>query len=240
MTIQLTEQKLFDYINCPCKYDLKYNMNIVIQEDITINSLLKQVSNYFYMYVLNNLKTPTLNMLTNKFESLFKSYVDIFSAKQYSESLFLLRNFYNWACSSQIAVIDSGIKYVISHNGIILEGIMNPIAINKDKRLEFLLMNFSSRSPEQLEIDTKLKYSIDMLAFNDSNKDHSVQATKIHNVKSGKDLITTRNSNDFERLYSSIEGVAKGIENNIYYPRESHMCTMCAYRHYCRGWKREA
>lgn len=239
MQISITEQQFFDYIFCPCKYDIKYNKKIIIQNPITINNLLNQASKYFYMYVMNNLKTPTMNMLTTKFESLFKPYADIFSSKQYNDALFSLRNFYNWACDAQVAVVDSDVKYVISHEGLVLEGIMNPIAINKVKHLEFLIMNYSSRIPEQLEVDTKLKYSIDMMAFNNSNKDFKVLATKIHNIKSGKDIVTTRNQNDYDRLLSSLKGVAQGINSNIYYPRESHMCASCSYKNYCRGWTKE-
>lgn len=239
MPIKITEQQFFDYITCPVKYDLKYNHKINIKDDITVNTLLNQVSSFFYMYVMNNLKTPTFTIITNKFESLYKSHLEMSNTKQYNDGLFKLRNFYNWACDGQVAVIDSNIKYSITHNDIMIEGVMNPIAINKDKHLEFLIMNYSSRTPDQLEVDTKLKYSLDMLAFNDSNKEHQVMATKIHNVKSGKDLITSRNKTDYNRLLSSLDGVSKGIQNDIYYPRESHMCSMCTYKNYCRGWNKE-
>ena len=237
MPISLTEQQLFDYITCPAKYDLKYNKKIVIDDPFSINSILNKVSKFFYFYVVNNLKTPTMTTITVKFESLMKPYMDITSNKQYTDALFEIRNFYNWACSNQIAVIDSDIKYLIKHKDIVLEGIMNPVAINKDKNLEFLIMNYSTRTPDQLEIDTKLKYSIDMMSFNSSNKDNKIRATKIHCVKSGKDLITSRTDNDYNRLLSTIEGVAAGINNNIFYPRESHMCQQCSYRNICRGWK---
>ena len=236
---KITEQQFFDYIVCPCKYDLKHNRKLIINDKISIPKILNQVSKFFYTYVLNNLKTPTMNQLTKKYESIFKEYGETLSSQQYNDGLFLLRNFYNWACSNQIAVIDSDSKYTISHNGVILEGIMNPIAINKDKQLEFLIMNFSKKTYDQLDIDTKLKYSIDMMAFNDANKDHKIVATKIHNVKSGKDLITSRNMNDYDRLLSTIENVAKGINNKIFYPRESALCSSCSYKNLCRGWKKE-
>lgn len=237
MQINITEQQFFDYISCPAKYDMRYNKKINIADKFSINSLLKNATNYFYFYVTNNLKTPSLNMLTSKFESISKPYMDIISPKQYTDALFLLRNFYNWACSNKVAVIDSGVKYVFTHNETIIEGIMNPIAINENKDLEFLIMNFSSRSADQLEVDTKLKYSLDMFSFNHANKDNKIVATKIHNVKSGKDLITTRNDNDYNRLLTAVDGVASGIKNNVYFPHESHMCQNCSYRNYCRGWK---
>jgi hypothetical protein len=235
--MKITEQQFFDYISCPLKYDMKYNKGIVIDDKFSVNNILIKVTNYFYMYVINNLKTPSMNQLTTKFESLIKPYMNIISNKQYTDALFLLRNFYNWACSNKIAVIDSDVKYLFSHNGNIIEGVLNPIAINKDKNLEFLIMNFSNRVPDQLEIDTKLKYSLDMLAFNSSNKDKKIYASKIHCVKQNKDFTTTRNENDYSRLLSTIDNVCKGIENNIYFPHETHMCQQCQYRNLCRGWK---
>jgi hypothetical protein len=237
MPTNLTEQQLFDYIFCPAKYDLKYNKKIIIEDSFSINNILNKVSKYFYLYVVNNMKTPTMNMISSKFDSLMKPYMDITSNKQYTDALFQLRNFYNWACSNQIAVIDSDVRYVIRHKETIIEGVMNPIAINKNKKLEFLIMNFSSRIPDQLELDTKLKYSIDMMSFNSSNRDNKIYATKMHCVKSSKDFVTSRTDNDYNRLLSTIEGVTTGITNKAFYPRESHMCNNCTYRSLCRGWK---
>lgn len=237
MPINLTEQQFFDYIFCPAKYDLKYNKKIIIEDPFSINTVLNKVAKYFYFYVVNNLKTPSLNTITTKFDSLMKPYMDIVSQKQYTDAVFQLRNFYNWACSNQIAVIDSDVRYLVKHKDVILEGIMNPVAINKDKNLEFLIMNFSSRVPDQLEVDTKLKYSIDMMSFNSSNKDNKIFATKVHCVKSGKDFTTSRTENDYNRLLGTIDGVAAGIANKAFYPRESHMCQNCQYRNLCRGWK---
>jgi hypothetical protein len=233
----LTEQQFFDYIYCPAKYDLKYNKKIVIEDTFSINTVLNKVAKYFYLYVVNNLKTPTMNIITSKFDSLMKPYMDMVSNKQYTDAVFQIRNFYNWACSSKVAVIDSDVKYLIKHKDIILEGVMNPVAVNNDRKLEFLIMNFSSRIPDQLEVDTKLKYSIDMMSFNSSNKDNKIYATKVHCVKSNKDIITSRTDNDYNRLLATIEGVANGISNKIFYPRESHMCSNCTYRNICRGWK---
>ena len=93
MQINITEQQFFDYISCPAKYDMRYNKKINIADKFSINSLLKNATYYFYFYVTNNLKTPSLNMLTSKFESISKPYMDIISSKQYTDALFLLRNF---------------------------------------------------------------------------------------------------------------------------------------------------
>ena len=114
---------------------------------------------------------------------------------------------------------------------------MHPIAVTKDNQLELLLVNFSGKTPNQLELDTKLKYTIDMLAWNRANKDMQIVGTRMHLVKQNKDLYTTRSINDYERLKSSINGIDKSIQYELYYPRETYMCNSCAYRNYCRAWK---
>lgn len=234
--MNITEQQFFDYIKCPALYDLKYNHNIEINEIPTIPQILEKVAKYFYMSLLNNKKPPTLDQLNKKFESLTQPYMSYINNNKYVEACFQIRNFYNWACSNKVVVIDPSARYTIAHKGDILEGIMNPIAINKNQQFEFLIANFSTKKPDQFDIDKKLKYSIDMYAYNQSSKDSSIIATNIHHIKSGTSYTTTRNSIDYQRLISSFEGVVKGIEANAFYPRESNMCNQCPYKHYCRGW----
>ena len=234
--VNITEKQFFDYISCPAKYDFIYNKKIIINEKFRLSNILIRISNFFYIYLLDNKKPPTLNTLFNKYESIYKKYEDIISSKEYSEGLFYIRNFYNWACNNKIAVISTDSSYELVYKNIRLTGILNPIAINNGKKLEFLIMNYSKRGTDQLEADMKLKYTIDILAFNNSYR-RDISAIKIHDVKSSKDIITVRNNTDYERLYSTLEGVSKGITSNVYFPHETHMCTSCQYRHLCKGWK---
>lgn len=234
--MKLTEQQLFDYLYCPVKYYLKYKAKIVVPEEVTVNKLLTQVTKFFYNSVANG-KLPTLRQMQTKLDSLCEANQEIVSSKKAVEMWAQVYNFYNWACDNKVAVVDTDTKYAITLGEHIVEGTMNPIALTPNKQLESLIVNFSSRTPDQLEVDTKLKYTLDTLAFNNANKDMKIQATKIHLLKQNKDLISTRNANDFDRLRSTVNNVAKSIQNELYYPRETHMCTSCNYRNYCRAWK---
>lgn len=234
--LNLTEEQFFDYINCPALYDFKYNKNIKINKSIKITNILSSISNAYYLYVLNNKNVPSLSYLTKKYESIYLKHKEEIPEKKFTEGLLLLRNFYNWACDEKIIVIESDAKYNLIYKDIKLEGTMNPIAINKNKQLEFLILNYSSRNIDQLELDTKLKYTIDIMSFNNEFKDNKIYGIKYHNVKNNKDLIATRSNIDFERLKSTLLGVYSGIKNNSFYPRESHMCTNCSYRMLCKGW----
>lgn len=234
--MKLTEQQLFDYSYCPVKYYLRHKCKIDIAEVPTTNRLLSQVAKYFYTS-LSNGKLPSLKQMQSKLDSICEANIEFIDSKKAVELWGHVYNFYNWACDNKVAVVDTDTKYTIAMGEHIVEGVMNPIALTKDKQLEILLVNFSGKVPEQLELDTKLKYTLDTLAFNQANKDMQIVGTKMHLVKQNKDLYTTRSINDFERLKSSINGIAKSIQHELYYPRETYMCNSCTYRNYCRGWK---
>lgn len=235
--LKITEQQFFDYIKCPALYDMKYNKRIVLSDEQFLNNKLKAVARFFFMIILTKLKAPSFNSLSTKFENLCREDIDLIDNKKYIDSLFKLQNFYNWACDKKIAVFDLDTKYEIPCDNAVFEGVMNPVAINNKKQIEFLDLNFSSRNTDQLSADNKLKYSIDMFAFNTIHIDQKAYGIKIHDVKSNKDILTFRDKNDYDRAISAINNVATGIINNVYYPRESHMCTSCAYKNFCKGWR---
>lgn len=234
--MRITEQQLFDYMFCPVKYYLKYKSKIVVQEEVTVNKLLTQITKFFYTSVANG-KLPSLKQMQNKLDALCEANREIITPKKSIEMWAQVYNFYNWACDNKIAVIDTDTKYAITLGEHVVEGTMSPIAMTSNNRLELLIVNFSNRVPDQLEIDTKTKYTLDIMAFNNANSDMKIDATHIHLLKQNKDLYTTRNSNDYERLNSTVNNIAKSIQYELYYPKETHMCTSCNYRNYCRAWK---
>lgn len=236
--LNITEQQFFDYISCPAKYDMKYNKRINIEHQFKVSDLLIQVSHFFYTFVINFKKLPTLRKLTDKFDSLAKPYRDQINSTEYTNCIFQIQQFYNWACSCKLAVIDVNSKYVLRHKDMVIEGILNPIAINKDKRLEFLICSFNKRMPEELELNMKLKYTLDMYAFNKTFPDKQIHGLRYHFNKTNKEILVGRNSNDYARLNSTLDGVYAGITNKVFFPHETHQCMQCEYRYYCRGWKK--
>lgn len=234
--MRLTEQQLFDYNFCPVKYYFRHVAKIHVADIPTTNKLLTQVAKYFYTSLTNG-RLPTLKQMQSKLDSICEANIEHVDSKKAVELWGYVYNFYNWACDNKVAVVDTDTKYTIAIGEHIIEGVMNPIALTKNKELEILLVNFSGKTPDQLELDTKLKYTLDTFAFNQANKDMKIIGTRMHLVKQNKDLVTARTINDYERMKSSVNGIAKSIQLELYYPRETYMCNSCNYRNYCRGWK---
>lgn len=232
----LTEQQLFDYIECPLKYYLKNKMGITVEEPVNDKMLLNHVTNYFYNMVANG-KLPSLKQMQSKLDSICSKHQDYVTSKKSVELWSKVYAFYNWACDNKVAVIDTGMRYSLTLDKHVINGVMNPVA-NTNNNFEILIMNFSSRLPDQIEQDTKLKHTLDILAFNSiyESDGYEISGTRIHSVKLNKDLFTVRNSLDFKRLTKTINNVAFSIENDVYYPRETYMCKNCNYKNYCRSW----
>ena len=103
----ITEAQMFDYIMCPVRYDLAYTKGVRLSGKPTVKSLLTRVSNYFYLHILEHKDVPSLNLLSRKYESFYKKDFQNLTDKEYTDGLFMLRNFYNWACDEQLIVIRS-------------------------------------------------------------------------------------------------------------------------------------
>lgn len=235
--MKLTEQQLFDYIYCPAKFDMKYIKNIDLKDPVTMSNMLKIVSKYFYANLLNG-KICTVNDLKAKWDSVCKANASYFeNNKKVLEGMGLIINMINWASRNEIVLLDIDTKYNIVIDDIEFEGNMNPILASNNNKTEILISDFSSKMPDQIVIDMNLKNTIDAYAYKTLfNKD--IDCIRVHNMKNNTDFITMRNKDDYNRLVSTIKGVAAGIKNNVYYPREQILCTSCNARQYCKYWNK--
>lgn len=230
--MQLTEQQLFDYIDCPAKYHIKYNMKIDIQEEVSLPILLKKVSNYFYLNLMNGI-LPTINQIKKKWDTICEQY-QLDNKKVLTGWGYILK-LIQWAEEQKICVADVSARYMIALGKVQLIGNIETILVTPQKKVELLTTNFSEHAPNQIMVDMKLKYSLDALGFKQLY-DRSPDIQKIFSVKFGETLFTNRTEPDITRVTDTILNVSKCIENNLYYPRESTFCKSCNAKQYCKYW----
>jgi len=235
--VQITEQQLFDYISCPVKYDIKYNKGINIAEPISMNIILNKIFNFFSINLLNQ-TVLTPNQLKNKWDSICNLYPNYIDTKKNLTGLDYILRMYNWAKKNEITVLDIDTNYSITVDDIELQGCISaPIIAAPNKSLELLFMNFGNKIPSPYINNMKLIYTLYMYAFKYIyNKE--IIGSKIYFVKGDKVFKTTRSKNDFLRLEDTIRGVASGIRNNAFYPRENILCDVCKAKEYCKFWQR--
>lgn len=234
--MKITEQQMFDYITCPAKYDIKYNKRIDIRDEQTLPKLLNKVAKFFYLNLFNG-KVCTANELKAKWDSVCKANMDFIDAKKNLAGWGAIINLLNWAQRNQIVILDVDTTYSFVVDNVEILGQMDPILAIPGRGMELLITNFSDRLPDQIASDMKLKYSLDSLAF-EKVYNKELEGIRIHSVKADKDLFTRRGKMEYKRLEDTITSVAKGIENNIFYPREGPLCSNCSAKEYCKFWSK--
>lgn len=234
--MKLTEQQLFEYIFCPARYDIKFNKKIDIEEHISMPILLNKVSRYFFVNLLNG-KIPSIQELKSKWDSICTANLERVDAKTNIEGWGLIINMINWASRNKIVVLDMDTMYNISIGDVELSGQMGTILAAGNNKMELFVPNFSNKTPDQTEVDMKLKYTVDMYAF-EKTYNRELQGIHIKTFKNDKDLYSYRTHPDFIRLEDTITGVANGIKANAFYPRENVLCGSCRAREYCKYWQR--
>lgn len=229
---QITEQQLFDYINCPTLFDLKYNKKFQVNDVLTIKNLLYKTSVSYFTYLIMD-RHPTLDMLKRKWDTVCEKNEDRFSQDKLLDGMGLLHQFYLWAENENFNVLDLNTKYTIQLKEAEMNG-LSGLFISHDNMIELLVPDFSTRQPEQIYIDLKLKYSIDAYIFYRLHN-KMISGIRVHHVKSNKDYLSVRTFDDYLRVETTINNVAKGIKQNAFYPREVG-CHYCDAVSYCKGW----
>lgn len=232
--MQLTEQQLFDYIHCPAKYHIKYNMKIDLQEEVSLPKLLKKVSNYFFLNLLNG-KLLSIEQLKKKWDSICEQYSQFLDNKKIITGWGYIIKLTQWAEQQQLCIGDVSAPYMIPLKDIQISGNIETILVTPSKKVELLTTNFSDKSLDQLSIDMQLKHGLDTLGFRhiyNSNPD----IIKVYSVKYNETIFTNRIEPDITRVKDTIVNISKCIENNLFYPRESSFCNSCTAKQYCKYW----
>lgn len=232
---KITEQQLFDYMFCPAKYDIKYNMKIAIEEPRTLNSLVKIVEKYFYINLMNG-KLLSTDQLKRKWDSICEANLDFIDKNKVLKGISYILQFHRWAIDKKLPLVDTEIKYNIIVDNVELEGTTNPL-IAKNNNYYFLDVQFKSKIPDKTIIDSKIKYTIDTYAF-ESIYQKEPLGVEILKITDYTIIKTTRSSMDYNKLESTIKGISNGILHGAYYPRENILCTECNAKNYCRYWSK--
>lgn len=232
----ITEEEFFDYIDCPTKYEMKHIHNLDIPENKTMRKLISEVTNYFFASLYNQ-KVPSINTLKSRWDMVCENNTDFIDPKKSLEGLGIIVNLFNYAADKQLTVLSFNSTYNIdTNNKNRLVGVIeNPIITNDGETLELLVPYHSNKIPKTIELDTKLKFTIDATGFYESNGER-LEGINVLLLKRMEEFQTFRNYMDKERLSYAVDGVVKGIEAGAFYPRESVFCDSCGVRALCKFW----
>jgi hypothetical protein len=229
----IKEKEFFEYLKCPLRYVMLTN-GADIDGKKSVNQFIYSVVKHMYIHTLDNpISNPKI--FQNKWDSICPNNREIINPKNVIEGWGLIYRAYEYVKYNNIRFMDVDMQYnlEIPGTGVTLIGQLDPI-IDKGDHIEVLISSFSKKLPEKIDIDTKLKHTIDAYVLHQMFKKDVI--IKYHSYPLNKDIYTLRNKKDYDRLETIIKNVGIAISNNIIYPRDTYMCSSCVAREMCRAW----
>ena len=229
----LKEKELFEYIYCPVRYKLLKNGNM-FDEQKSFKKLCYEAINSYYNAKSNGLRADA-NTLKKKWDSIASHNTSILNPKKVLDGWGLLYRAYEYVdlYNVEFTAVNHSYSIEIPGTGVCLTGVLDPFII-RENYIEIFITCFDKQMPERIDIDTKLKHTIDAYAIKKLyNKDVVIN---YYVPSQGKTIQTLRSTQDFKKLESIVKNVGKAINANIIYPRETFMCSSCMARPICKAW----
>lgn len=227
----LSEQKFFEYMYCPMRYD--FICKGFAPTDASFNKHIYTVVKSLYLSTLDK-PCNNVNTLMTKWDKIaFDLQLD---SKKALEGRGNIINAFNYIYNNRIKFSDVDSSYMLEIPGskIAIQGQIDPF-IDKGDHIEVLISHFGKKQPDIANIEKKLKHTIDAYVLKQLYKKDVI--FKYHCFTTGKEYITTRSTRDFNRLEKIVTQVGTAIENNIIFPRETFMCSnSCCYVDLCKAW----
>ena len=183
---------------------------------------------------MNSGRAPGAHWLKTKLENECSGRHAL-EAKKVTESLGLLINFDRWANGSKFRVKDVNCGYEITIGKYSVNGCLD-IIIEDQTGVHLIYIDFSSKMPDQVLQYNRLKYALDIYAFQEQFN-MSPATSILYNVKYATELPLFNSDEDFFRLKSCILSICSSIENKLFYPHESVYCKECPNKTLCGTWK---
>lgn len=228
--IRLTQEAVQDYIKCPNFFYMKYMTKLSSKDDLSYHDLLQSVINAYLTHLMDG-KVMTMDKVKNKWDKLVDEHK--ISDKKILDGIGYFNVFDNYCRTNKVMIANINTPYEISFkDNIIINGNIGTIRYNNNK-FELFVVETSQKTPEQILLDMSLKYTFQIYALNYMKTDFKISGVRIFHVKSGHEFTTYRTQKDFDRLEKTINVIGRAIRNDIFYPREDHMCPVCNFKNYC-------
>jgi CRISPR/Cas system-associated exonuclease Cas4 (RecB family) len=159
------------------------------------------------------------------------------STKYQMSGIEMIYNFYRFNKDNPGNIIGVDLPYRVALDDVTIIGsfelVREIIDSTSGKRyIEIVDFKTGTDTIDPFLVKHDLDLSLASYAFRElfqSTEDH----VKYHYLKTGRDIIIHKQESDFARMKSIIGGVKQGIQAELHYPRQSHMCKACSYKDMC-------
>lgn len=256
--MELHVNELHTYLHCPLKYQLEHVHKLDKETEKSVvfkKAVHKTISSFYFSLMGGIVLTP--KQMKDKWATIWgeiqdgkKSVGDILlTPKQHNgtkrapdkynlQGFEMVHNFHHYNKDNPGTPIAVDLEYRVPIGGVTLVGKFELIREKVDKNagtrfieiVDFKTGNDSTTDPFSVRHDINL--TIASYAFRNlfqSEEDRLLY----HYLKTGREMYTSRDENDFKRLEAIVTGVARGIAGEQFYPRQTFMCKSCPFMYAC-------
>jgi CRISPR/Cas system-associated exonuclease Cas4 (RecB family) len=255
--MELSLDQIHTYLQCPAQYNFKYEKNIPSEEtdSVKYSKAIHKTISYFYFSASGGW-LPTAKQMKDKWAKIWQDEKD--GPIDLSEALLKERGFYKKDRTVDKHIVQ-GYEAIHNFYHYNKDNIGTPIAVDHEFRVpiagvtvtgkfELIRESLDKLSPnrfiEIVDFKTGNETTDMFLVNNDLNL--TVMSYAFRNLfqakedrltynymKTGKEIYTSREDKHFDRMKATIEGVAEGIANKRFYPRQTFMCKSCPFKDTC-------
>ena len=227
-----TERQLLDYLRCGVYYDIKYRLEIPLEEPERPVYLMEQACKHWMIKYMDG-QRPGSGDIKAKWDQL--AHGKLSDPKQVLDGMAQLMRFINWTQRERPEVLDVDMRYHFVAGNTEVVGLV-PIVLSIGGHIELFIPDFGNRMPDQRIVDQKIIYSLYAAGFEKMNN-KAIAGIRVHNFKHDRPLFSRRGADDAARLKSTVYNAGRGIAEQIFVPKESPLCESCSALAYCRGWR---
>lgn len=259
--MELSTDQIHTYLHCPSKYKFRYvdGINMPKSKKVIYKIALHKTVDFFFFSILggwvpspkqmkdkwastwtelNEIKTDNLTDLILKPTKITSGGRKVSDPEMIS-GMEMIHNFYHFNKDNPGLPVGVGLDFRVPiFDNVIVTGkfelVREILDQNDGKRyIEIVDFKTGSESIDPFSIKNDFNLTLTSFAFRNLFQNAEEDRLKYHYLKSGYDVITYRGENDFNRMKATIKGVAVGIENKLFYPRQTPMCRSCEFKDIC-------
>lgn len=261
--MELSLDEIHTYLQCPATYYFKYVQGEKVEDplSVTYSKALHKTINHFYYNMLNG-RVLTAKQLKDKWGSIWsdvrgdsmnltddilKEHQTALSGnkqparakmdKQVVQGMEAIHNFYHFNKDKHGIPIAVNHEFRVPIGSVTVTGnfelIRETLDISSSNRfIEIVDFKTGNEATDLFLVRNDLNLSVMSYAFRNLFQAREDRLTYNY-LKTGQEIYTGRGQKEFDRMKATIEGVAEGIANKRFYPRQTFMCRSCPFKQVC-------
>ncbi|MDK2600631.1 PD-(D/E)XK nuclease family protein [Bacillus stercoris] len=254
--MEISLDELHAYLHCPMQYQFKYKTPINGEESdsVKFSKALHKTVFYFY-YSLMGGWMPSQKQMKDKWANLWREFKEgkidpnEFILKEHSSEprkadryvingYELIHNFYHYNKDNHGIPIVVDREYRVPIAGVTVTGKFELVRESIDKSspnrfIEIVDFKTGNEITDSFLLRNDLNLTIASYAFRNLFQNAKEDRIVLNYLKTGKQVLTSRSEKDYDRMKAIVEGVAEGIANKRFYPRQTFMCRTCPFKDAC-------